>query len=48
MEGEDGRFVEQVLDLPPEFSAAKLAVELTATVRNKAVEAYQEIMRMQV
>jgi len=31
VEGEDGKFVEQVLDLPPEFSAAKLAVELTAS-----------------
>jgi flagellar hook-basal body complex protein FliE len=27
---------------------ANLAVELTVAVRNKAVEAYQEIMRMQV
>src|SRR4029450_11300382 len=36
----------------PEFMAAaakaNLAVELTVAVRNKAVEAYQEIMRMQV
>jgi flagellar hook-basal body complex protein FliE len=29
-------------------SKANLAVELTVAVRNKAVEAYQEIMRMQV
>jgi flagellar hook-basal body complex protein FliE len=29
-------------------SKASLAVELTVAVRNKAVEAYQEIMRMQV
>ena len=27
---------------------ASLAVELTVAVRNKAVEAYQEIMRMQI
>jgi len=27
---------------------AELALELTLTVRNKVVEAYQEIMRMQV
>ena len=27
---------------------AELALELTQTVRNKVVEAYQEIMRMQV
>lgn len=29
-------------------SKASLAVELTVAIRNKAVEAYQEIMRMQV
>lgn len=29
-------------------SKAQLAVELTVAVRNRAVEAYQEIMRMQV
>ena len=27
---------------------ANLAVELTVAIRNKAVEAYQEIMRMQI
>ena len=31
VEGRDGEFVEQILNLPPEFSAAKLAVELTAS-----------------
>lgn len=31
VEGEDGRYVEAVLDLPPAFSASKLAVELTAS-----------------
>ena len=29
-------------------SKANLAVELTTAIRNKAVEAYQDIMRMQV
>lgn len=29
-------------------SKAQLAVELTVALRNRAVEAYQEIMRMQV
>lgn len=29
-------------------SKAQIAVEMTVAVRNKAVEAYQEIMRMQV
>jgi hypothetical protein len=40
VEGEDGRFVEAVLDLPPEFSASKLAVELTASTAtiNREVE----------
>ena len=41
----------QIKDLH-EFTAAaakaNLAVELTVAVRNKAVEAYQEIMRMQI
>jgi flagellar hook-basal body complex protein FliE len=27
---------------------ASIAMELTSAVRNKAIEAYQEIMRMQV
>lgn len=30
------------------MNKAKLALDLTITVRNKVVEAYQEIMRMQV
>jgi len=40
VEGEDGKFVEGVLDLPPEFSASKLAVELTASTAtiNKETE----------
>ena len=29
-------------------SKAQMAVELTVAVRNRAIEAYQEIMRMQV
>ena len=31
VEGADGQFVEAILNLPPEFSASKLAVELTAS-----------------
>lgn len=40
VEGEDGQYVEQVLDMPPEFSASKLAVELTASTAtiNKETE----------
>lgn len=40
VEGSDGDFVEQVLDLPPNFSAAKIAVDLTASTAtiNREVE----------
>jgi len=40
VEGEDGVWVEQVLSLPAEFSASKLAVELTASTAtiNREVE----------
>ena len=40
--------LENIHDFMAATSKASLAVELTATVRNRAVEAYQEIMRMQV
>ena len=40
--------LENIHDFMAASAKANLAVELTATVRNKAVEAYQEIMRMQV
>ena len=40
--------LENIHDFMAATSKASLAVELTASVRNRAVEAYQEIMRMQV
>lgn len=40
--------LENIHDFMAASSKASLAVELTASVRNRAVEAYQEIMRMQV
>lgn len=40
--------LENIHDFMAATAKANLAVELTAAVRNKAVEAYQEIMRMQV
>ncbi|MDR7000966.1 flagellar hook-basal body complex protein FliE [Neobacillus niacini] len=40
--------VDNVHDVTIASQKAKLALELTVTVRDKAVEAYQEIMRMQI
>ena len=40
--------LENIHDFMAASAKANLAVELTASVRNRAVEAYQEIMRMQV
>ncbi|HJV45268.1 MAG TPA: flagellar hook-basal body complex protein FliE [Bacillota bacterium] len=40
--------VDNIHDVTIASQKAKLALELTVTVRDKAVEAYQEIMRMQV
>ena len=40
--------VENVHDVTIATQKAKVALELTVTVRDKAVEAYQEIMRMQI
>ena len=37
-----------IADFMAASAKANLAVELTASVRNRAVEAYQEIMRMQI
>lgn len=37
-----------VHDVTIALEQANIALQLTATVRNKVVEAYQEIMRMQV
>jgi flagellar hook-basal body complex protein FliE len=39
--------VDNIHDLTIASQKAKLALELTVTVRDKAVESYQEIMRMQ-
>jgi flagellar hook-basal body complex protein FliE len=39
--------IENIHDVTIASQQAKLALELTVTVRDKAVEAYQEIMRMQ-
>jgi len=40
VQGQDGQYTEALLNLPPEFSVAKLAVELTATTAtiNKEIE----------
>jgi flagellar hook-basal body complex protein FliE len=40
--------LENVHDFTSAASKAQLGVELTVALRNKAVEAYQDIMRMQV
>lgn len=40
--------VENVHDFTTAASKAQLGVELTVALRNRAVEAYHEIMRMQV
>lgn len=37
-----------VHDVTIALEQANIALQLTATVRNKVIEAYQEIMRMQV
>ena len=48
VQGEEGRMTEAVLNLPPEFSASKLAVELTASTAtvNRAVEKQELIALM--
>ena len=40
--------VENIHDVMIASQKAKLALELTVNVRDKAVEAYQEMMRMQI
>jgi flagellar hook-basal body complex protein FliE len=40
--------IDNIHDITIASEKAKLALELTVTVRDKAVEAYQEIMRMQI
>jgi flagellar hook-basal body complex protein FliE len=40
--------LDNIHDVTIASQQAKLALELTVTVRDKAVEAYQEIMRMQI
>jgi flagellar hook-basal body complex protein FliE len=40
--------IENIHDVTIASQKAQIALELTTTVRDKAVEAYQEIMRMQI
>lgn len=40
--------IENIHDVTIASQKAKLALELTVTIRDKAVESYQEIMRMQI
>jgi flagellar hook-basal body complex protein FliE len=40
--------LENIHDFMAASAKANMAIELTAALRNKAVDAYQEIMRMQV
>jgi flagellar hook-basal body complex protein FliE len=40
--------IDNIHDVTIASQKAKLALELTVTVRDKAVEAYQDIMRMQI
>ncbi|MDF2557298.1 MAG: flagellar hook-basal body complex protein FliE [Bacillales bacterium] len=40
--------IDNVHDVMIASEKAKLALELTVTIRDKAVEAYQEVMRMQI
>jgi flagellar hook-basal body complex protein FliE len=40
--------VDNVQDVMIASEKAKLALELTVTMRDKAVEAYQDVMRMQI
>src|SRR6266403_2995955 len=48
VQGEEGRMTEAVLNLPPEFSASKLSIELTASTAtvNRAVEKQELIALM--
>lgn len=40
--------IDNIHDVTIASQKAKLALDLTVTIRDKAVEAYQEIMRMQI
>jgi flagellar hook-basal body complex protein FliE len=40
--------IDNIHDVTIASQKAKLALELTVTIRDKAVESYQEIMRMQL
>ncbi len=40
--------IDNIHDVMIASQKAKLALELTVTMRDKAVEAYQDIMRMQI
>jgi flagellar hook-basal body complex protein FliE len=40
--------IDNIHDVTIASEKAKLALELTVSIRDKAVEAYQEIMRMQI